>query len=263
MNVELLLTPTMPRRAKRLFTALSAELKQPCSLEYKGEAEWLFMWGPGGELQQKLLSQHRAKGGQVAMFDVGYFQRYEDAARLTLNGFHPPAYLPLGLHRRPRFGLMGVETDTLYSPTGHILLCGTGVKSRALYGTDSLEWERRALSWLNHTHPGVPVVFRPKPKHEEVLEGTIDGRSLDIKHWLTGCRLAVMQHSNVQVDALRYDVPFQCEGGILSGRLPSEATREELLEAVSWFNYKPEEVGLMLDFLKQNEDNIRQIAKGG
>ena len=260
MNIELLTTPRLPRRANRLFSSLCTALDQPMSKEYTGKQEWLFMWGPGGELQQQLLAQHRAVGGQVVMFDVGYFQRYEDGARLTLNGFHPPAYLHLGLHRRPRFGLMGVETEDLYSPTGHILLCGTGNKSRAMYGTDSLEWEKRALGWLQHHHPGVPVVFRPKPKHEEVLEGTIDGRSHDIKHWLTGCRLAVMQHSNVQVDALRYNILFHCEGGILS-QYPAW-TNEDMLEAVSWFNYKPDEVGLMLDFLKENVDNIRKIAKG-
>lgn len=257
MAGELVAVPKMSGRAGRFYKALTPFLGAPVA--YTGGQEWIYLWGPGGEYQHDILKKHRAQGGQVVMFDIGYWQRSEDAVRLTFNGFHPPNYLHIGMRLKPRFSLLQLDCTNLYCPTGHILVCGTGAKSKALYGSSADSWGERAVSYARSRWPDREIVYRPKPGSVDSVAGATSGKGGTIEDWLTNCAHVLVQHSNVQVDCLRHGIPCSMEDGILMGN--NWGTRDELLEAVSWFNWLPSEAEQMLLWIEENKQKIVDTSR--
>lgn len=259
MAFQFVLMPNTTWRGRLAINSLAAAAKVPVQ-EYRPDIEFLFLWGAGGASQIQLGEQHRKAGGQVVYLDVGYFHRAEKAFRISFNGFHCPTYLPLGEGRQKRFCYQEVETADLYKEDGHVLLCGTGPKSLAYYGESTEEWCDRIIETVKKDYPDVELRYRPKPgKNLPIPAGCVDGSTGSIREQLDGCRLLVCRHSNAQVDALRYNVPFMAADGIIS-KLTSPVDRYKTLEAVSWFNWKPEESAQCLEFITEIQKEVVAIS---
>lgn len=258
MDCEFALTTVHSRRGSKMLNALAKAYGADVSHRYQGNKEWLFLWGAGGEEQQEIMKRHRRYGGQVVLLDIGYFQRKEDACRVSFNGFHCPQYLlPCTANRNSnRFPKLGIKMENLADPSGHILLCGNGKKSAAYYKQEPTEWELATLENLKARFPTTEIRFRAKPKGSVELLGTTSSTEAGIREALLGASFCVVRHSNVAVDCLVYGIPCQTEGGILHG---NAGGRAELLEAVSWFNWLPEEAHDMLQWIKANQETIKGV----
>lgn len=234
---------------------------------YKGDEEWLVVWGVGGRSQARAAKKHIERGGRVLCADIGYFDREKDykesCFRISIDHAHPQAFY----RDEPadRFDSYGIPLRNYYRDDGHVILCGLGPKSRKMLGYDGLEWEKSALKQIRHYHPEKRVYYRPKPRTTERLPGCLDGSSGDIYSILRGASLVVCRHSNVALDATICDIPVVCTDGIASAvygsdvgsadRLPV-SKRLELLRCAAYWNWSPNEIPQMLDYLSTRFLNV-------
>lgn len=240
--------------------ALEAFLKNagPCRVVTEaGSSEWLLLWGFGGDEQQAAFKRQREAGGNVVCLDMGYWFRDVGGVRLSINGWHPQQLMRLVSGDRQGYTPPLLD-DQYFDPNGHILIAGAGEKSRKLLGLDGMKFEQDAVGRISAAFPGRRIMYRPKPRQTETLEGTTDASNGDIRDHLRGCALAVVLHSNVAVDCAVHGVPCVAVDGAGAYaypraiesphiRLLGEA-RRDFLNRVAWFNWLPHEFPQMRDF---------------
>jgi hypothetical protein len=242
----------MARRGKRMLAAMAAAAPPGTitSAHYTGTRRLLMMYGAGLEQRRLALAKHRAAGGRVAVWDLGYWDR-DDAMRLAVDSLHPTAeqlaLAPDGCRR-------GHALREDANPAGPVMLVGLGRKSAALYRLQPMEWERKRLQVLKKRFPGRRILWRPKGRFEEQMPGTTYHYGLPIEAALRGCSLVVCRHSNVAVDACIAGVPVECEAGaalaLYEGNpTPTVEQRLEFLRRLGWWNWRPSEASQAWDWI--------------
>lgn len=257
-GAEILLDPPMARRGRAMLDAMAAAAPAGTAVtsNYQGRHRLLMLYGAGQANRMAALQQHRARGGRVVVWDLGYWAR-EEAMRLAIDSLHPSAaQLALAPAAGQRFH---VPLQALANPAGPILLVGLGDKSAALYGLSPMQWERQALARIRQAHPGRPVLWRPKGRRVVPLAGTMLCHGMPIEAALAGCSLVVCRHSNVAVDACAAGVPVQCEDGAAlalygAGPAPAAADRAEFLRRLGWWCWRPGEAGQAWEWIRKVTD---------
>lgn len=238
---ELLIDPPMTTRATKFMRALAESAPQGAivSHAYGGRHRVLALYGPGAPRRMAVISQHLARGGRVAMWDMGYWNR-ESAMRLSIDDMHPTAEqlarAPAGPGRRE----FALREDA--DPAGPVLLVGLGAKSVVAYGLQPMEWERARLREIKARFPGRAICWRPKGDKAVPLAGTSLRHGQSIAEALQGCSLVVARHSNVAVDACVAGVPVECDDGAAAALYrgnpaPSREERAEFLRRLSWWEW--------------------------
>lgn len=236
-------SPLAPRGRSMLNAMLEAAPGAVVTNNYIGRHKLLMMHGVGRPDRMAAFRQHKARGGHIVLWDLGYWQR-EEAMRLSVNGLHPTptqlALAPTGEWRAH----WHLRSDG--DPSGPVLLIGLGDKSASMYGLQPMQWERATLARIKSTYPGRRVLWRPKGKTLMPLAGTTLCHGVTIEQALAGCSLMVCRHSNVGVDACIAGVPVQCEGGAAlalyaNGSSPSIDERMEFIRRVGFWNWRPKE----------------------
>lgn len=243
-SFEILVDKPMSSRGERFIRRFAdaapkgvrASLRQ----HYKGDSHILVLYGPGSAQHLPLVRSHVRAGGRAVLWDMGYWDR-ETSMRLAVDTLHPtPEQLMLSADRpaRRKFTLRE-DAD----PDGPILLIGLGIKSVSAYGKEApLAWETQRLHKIKQDYPGVKVLWRPKGTTPVELPGTSLRHGCSIEDALRGCRLAVVHHSNVAVDACVAGVPVECEAGAAlalygHGPDPSRESRLEFLRRLTWWEW--------------------------
>ena len=276
LDAEFIECPRNPLRALHDLKELAKENKCHLIQTPTYSKKWLFLWGGGGEYQNMIAKKQRAAGGQVCFLDLGYWGRDKaktaSSFRISFNEFHPNKYLEIAYGREGnRFAREGISVVSLSRNKGHVLICGMGRKSRAFYGFDGMEWERKQVRRIREFMPEHKIYFRPKPHHYEAVEGCVDASSGNIREALNGAALCVVYHSNVALDCISAGIPCIASNGlgalfwpdkyILPVEVPNPKRRSEFLEACSWFNWYPREAKLLLEFIRDAESRIIEISK--
>jgi hypothetical protein len=254
-GVEVLLDEPMSSRGRRMLDAMIAAAPGPVvtTKAYAGRHQILMMYGAGQERRRLALQLHRARGGRVVTWDLGYWDRGR-AMRLAIDQMHPSAeqlaLAPAGVWR----STVNLRSDA--DPAGPVLLVGLGHKSATLYGLRHLQWERAALARIKAEFPGRQVLWRPKGRAAIPMGGTVLRHGMEIEEALRGCGLVVCLHSNVAVDACLAGVPVQCEAGAAlalyaAGRDPAPAERAEFLRRLGFWNWHPGEAGEAWEWIER------------
>jgi hypothetical protein len=243
-GAELLIDLPLARRGRVMLEALgdTRPAGSKITTEYRGAHRLLVLYGVGHALRFQARREHLARGGHVAMWDMGYWDR-EDAMRVSIDSLHPSAeqlaLAPEGQRRR-----VALREDA--DPDGPILLIGLGKKSAHMYGLLPLQWEDAKLAELQSRFPDRRILWRPKGAQFVVLKRTSSGHGLPIEMVLKGCSLVVCRHSNVGVDACIAGIPVECDDGAARAiyaetSSPSREVRAEFLRRLAWWNYRPNE----------------------
>lgn len=232
--------PALNAKATRMLRAM-VEAAPPGAVATDrpdGSARGLMVYGPGSPVRHPMVKAHLARGGRVAMWDMGYWER-QDAMRLSIDGLHPtPAQLELAadLPARRTFDLRE-DGD----PAGPILLIGLGPKSVLAYRTGGfMAWEKAKVRELRGRFPGRVIRWRPKGRRVMSLPGTELWHGMPIEEAMRGCSLVVSHHSNASVDAVIAGVPFETEMGAatwFAGREITRESRAEFLRLLSWWEF--------------------------
>lgn len=242
---ELLIDPPLMLKAEKFMNALRSNLPPGGEVQtsYKGDKRVLVLYGPGAPRRLAIIRKHRAAGGRVAMWDLGYWDR-KHGMRLAVDHLHPSAehlaMAPEGPGRR-EFALRN-DAD----PAGPVLLVGLGPKSCVAWGLKPMQWEREKLADLWNRFPRREIRWRPKGEESVALAGTTLTHGMPIEEALKGCSLVVCRHSNVAVDACVAGIPVECEDGAALALYrgnpnPSPAERAEFLRRLSWWEWRRSE----------------------
>lgn len=258
---DLLIPRDSPARARALMSSLAAGAKHAGLDARVGEVyaprpgSVLMLYGLGGADRLPYAKQHMQAGGLLVAWDAGYWERELDFRsrkyRVSINGFHPPAYVMRGLDPGParwlKSGLSFVEAGG--SKAGSILLIGNTPKSCAV---GAAGWTAAKSRELRAAFPGCRIAYRPKPGRPRESGVSFDEVSTDpIGIALTRASLVVCKHSNVAVDACRHGVPVVCEDGAAAAiyphaladakKQPTAAQRLEFLHRLAWWQWSPDE----------------------
>jgi hypothetical protein len=244
---EILMSPGMTLKAQNLLRAMAATAPPGWAVVERpsGAAVALMAYGAGQVERKQLLDAHRARGGRLVLWDVGYFaQGYAKGyLRMSVDHNHPQHLLDLAPLDSSRWDALGLSLRNDASPRGPTILVGMGPKSQV----HDAGWEIRTFHKLRKKDPVRRIIFRPKPRRAHPrLPCPTDARS-SIEQVLKGASLVVTKHSNVALDAVLAGVPIQCEDGAakwLDGKEYTPQNRLELLWRVMWFNYRAEEAAL-------------------
>lgn len=241
-GVEILVDGALSMKSRRFMQAMTdaAPAGTSATTSYRGLRRLLMLYGPGSPTHMPIIARHRAAGGRVAMWDLGYWDR-PASMRLSVDGMHPTAeqlaMAPDGEGRRAF--VLREDAD----PAGPILLIGLGPKSVFAYGTGyGGKWERAKVKDLQRRLPGRTICWRPKGAEPQPLGDLPLRHSMPIEEALRGCSLVVCRHSNVAVDAAVAGVPVECEDGaalaLYGGNpAPTREQRAEFLRRLSWWNW--------------------------
>lgn len=238
---EVLIDKPGSERGRRMMEALAECDRCEVTSKYQGECKYLVVYGVGAEHRLRARTQHQARGGHVAMWDLGYWDR-DESLRLAVDAFHPTAaqlaLAPVG--QRKRFELR-MDAD----PDGPILLIAMGNKSAAMLGFQPKQWETAKRSSLRKRFPGKAITLRQKHRNE-----------MPIEEAMRGCSMVVCRHSNVGVDACIAGLPVECEDGAAfalyeSKSAPSEDDRREFLRRLGWWNWFPNEAQQALSWIER------------
>ena len=244
--IEILIEPEMSLKGVRMLQALADTAPVPCTVvdAPTGDAKTLMIYGVGDPRRKLIAEKHRASGGRLVLFDLGYFAKeiFVGAMRLSIDHWHPQKYLDRAPLDSSRWDALHIPLRNDYNPKGPIILVGLGPKTRAIL--DDKSWEQQTFQRLKKRFPKREIIFRPKPRRPHPhLPCKIDGKS-PIEAVLKGASLVVVKHSNVALDACVAGIPFECEDGAarwLDGRAYSVENRLELLWRTQWFNWRAEE----------------------
>lgn len=252
MSWEVLCDERLTRRAARFLSAMAHARDATLTSEYKGDAEVLMLYGAGSPARRRLLERHRAAGGRVVCWDIGYWDRSE-AMRLAVDGFHPtPAQLALAAARAPRRTFV-MRNDA--DPAGPILLVGYGPKSSPAYDLPpASDWAHAKIKELKLRFPAAQIAWRPKGPNGYPAAGTTLRHGMPIEEALRGCALVVCAHSNVAVDACEAGVPVECSDGAARAlygatSTPTAEARQRFLDCLSWFEWRPEEADSAVEWI--------------
>ena len=210
---------------------------------YSNQGELLVLYGIGKPERTDIAKRHMAAGGQVACWDLGYWDR-EESLRLAFNGYHPTAeHLALAPSSGCRKEFV-LREDA--NPEGSVLLIGLGAKSGVLYGLRPMQWEATAFKRIAKFYPDRKVVWRPKGRYPTPFKDLEVSHGFPIEEALVGKSLVVCRHSNVAVDACIAGVPVWCDDGAALAiykdvQNPDRETRAEFLRQLGWWNWSPAE----------------------
>jgi hypothetical protein len=243
---EVLVDDDYNSRARRFIKRFGQEAPagSVTTTKYRGEHKNLMLYGPGAPAMLGVIGKHRAKGGRVAMWDLGYWSR-DSAMRLSIDTLHPTAE---ALAQAPRTSRRTFTLREEAKPDGPILLIGLGPKSNVAYGLKPMQWERNKVRELTERFRGRTILWRPKGKMAFKLLGTTLRHGMPIEEAMRGCSLLVCRHSNAAVDACVAGIPVECEDGAAlalyqDNSNPSRDERTDFLRRLSWFEWDVEEVG--------------------
>lgn len=265
LDAECIIFPGGSPRAASTISGIATIARCTPRPAYTGTKEVVFMWGPGGAQQQKIMQEHRKQGGTVIFFDLGYFHRYAGAkncVRMSINDPHPSPKM-MKLVSDDRWPSYGIQLSNIGSPDGDILLCGTGGKSRTQYGYIGPEWENRKVRAIQNEYPTKKIYYRPKPGNTETIAYTIDASEGGIEQQLAGKSLVVCHHSNVAVDCAIYGVECVSSAGIgmALGPLPTVEERLKFLSFVANFNWRVTESQGCYNFINDNFELIKKLGR--
>lgn len=243
-GAELLIDSPMARRGKNIMAALAdtAPKGSEVSTGYTGRHKLLVVYGIGLEQRLAARDAHLKRGGRVAMWDLGYWDR-EEAMRLSIDTLHPSA-ADLQRSNEPSRRRFYLRADA--NERGPILLAGLGRKSARMFGFESTQWEDEKRRDLAARFPGRAIRVRQKG----------DKSAGPIENALRGCSLVVCRHSNVAVDACIAGIPVECEDGAARALYandsnPSTEAREDFLRRLSWWNWRPCEAPQAWEWLQR------------
>lgn len=264
---EIVLDPqSLSAKSQRFLQAMAeaAPAGSVVNKSYRASRQRLMLYGPGSEANMRTIELHKRRGGRVAMWDMGYWDRTE-SMRLSLDSMHPTAeqlFLSPSDGRGREFLL---RSDAIES--GPILLVGLGAKSVSAYGLGhTMRWETAMADQIRQRFPGRPIWWRPKGRKVVRMGGTVLKHGMPIEDALKGCSLVVCRHSNVAVDACIAGIPVQCEDGaayaLYRGRpAPGVQDRLEFLRRLSWWNWSPSEASGAWHWLETIEGKTRRAQK--
>lgn len=240
MRAEILIAQPLSRRGEKMLRALArcAPAGSVVTGRYAGQRDLLVIYGPGAPVRLQQARQHRAAGGHVVMWDLGYWDR-DNCMRLAVDTMHPTA---AQLEAAPHIHRATLTLREDADPAGPIMLVGLGDKSCVAYGYRRMEWEHRQLDALRMRFPGRAIVWRPKGAQAAAVAGTTLRHGMPIADALVGCSLVVCRHSSVAVDACIAGVPVECEDGAAHALYhgnpsPDRQQRARFLRQVGWFNW--------------------------
>lgn len=243
---ELLIDLPICKRGTRILEALrdTAPAGTHVTKRYAGKHSLLVLYGVGLQSRYAAMLAHKRRGGHVAMWDLGYWNREEGGMRVSIDHLHPTA---AQMMLAPESGSRhDVELRSDAKESGPILLIGMGHKSAHMYGVSPYAWERKTLLALKKAYPGKQIAWRPKGRKLQLLPGTQLRHGMSIQEALAGCSLVVCRHSNVGIDACIAGVPVKCEDGAAAALYnkspnPTPAERQEFLRRLGWWNWRPSE----------------------
>lgn len=223
---------------------------------YRGDSEWLVMFGVGAKAHAQARALHVSReSSRTILFDLGYFGHRKGPGghlRVSIDRDHPQHLLDGAPDDGgARWAEQGIRLREDADPAGHIVLVGLGAKSRIYLESD--DWEQRKLEELERRFPGRRIIHRPKPKQEFKPLRCDRDETTPIDDLLRGASLVVARHSNVAAEAVVAGVPFEAEDGAaawLNGREYSLANRREFLHRLAWFQWRATEAPQAWLFLK-------------
>jgi hypothetical protein len=233
-------------RARRIMEAMRRSgryhgIKVVETEKYTGLCPWYMTWGLGHSGRKQWTDRHRANGGHVIAWDLGYWDR-ENKFRLSINAEHPTSIVSDMPHTR----MDDIKFRDEYRDDGHIVVVGLGRKTKAIR-PDLKDWERVTIARLRNMYQERQVILRKK------------GLLSPIEPVIRGASLVVCKHSNVALDACIAGIPVVCDGGIASTlynndmRNPVHPTieqRRQLIANAGWWQWSPSEAGLAWEFIK-------------
>lgn len=218
---------------------------------YRGDCEWLVLYGVGAPDRNAARTAHVAKGGKAVLFDIGHFGERYRQLRFSINHEHAQDWLDRTPADPQRWAKHGIKLRNDWNERGPILLIGLGHKTRTYLGHQT--WESEKLTELRQRFPNRRIVFRPKRGSEIALDCELDANK-NIDQALKGVGLVVVRHSNVAIDATIAGVPFEAQDGAgvwLLRRGYSPENRLDFLRRLAWWQWKPEEAPQAWRFIKQ------------
>jgi hypothetical protein len=244
-GAELLTDAPMARRGKQIIAAMydAAPIHRVATSEYQGEHRILMTYGVGLPARTGYVRSHVTRGGLVFAWDLGYFDRANDAMRLSMNDWHPTI---AQIEATPAVGRRTIQLRDDYAADGPILLAGMGDKSAVMCGLLPMQWETAARDRIRAEFPGREIRWRPKGRNVRELAKTRMFAGGTIEDALRGCSLVVCRHSNVAVDACIAGIPTRCHGGAADwlykdGPAPSAERRQQFVNKLTWWNWLPSE----------------------
>ena len=263
-DCEILFCDSTAKRGEKMLRAMieaapAAGITPYVTKKWSKASRYLMSYGLGHPQRRPWIDDHRAKGGHVIGWDLGYWNREEPlrfGMRLTIDEDHPHRRVKAMLGKAPpeRWAATGIALREDFDATGPVILCGMGAKQRRLQGWGPQQWERKRLESLRKRFPDRRILYRPK-RTESPLSGL--GFALGtIEDALRGASLLVCAHSNTAIDACIAGVPVECDDGaafaLYEGNpAPSRAERQAFLEALAWFQYNPTEAAEAWTFIRQ------------
>lgn len=251
MAVTLEVLKALPSKNERILDAIAAAAKADgdtvkFTSSYEGNSDWLTLWGVGAEVNNLARNSQVSRGKRALVWDLGYVCR-DVHYRCSIDTDHPPQWLEKTQVGPDRWDSFDVELRDDFNKDGHILLVGLGRKSRRYL--NEYTWEERQLPMLQKRFPGRKIIFRPKKGDRTRLNCKMDLDS-PIQSILKGASLVVCRHSNVAIDGVIQNIPFEAEDGAAKW-LKDLADRKEFLDRLAWWQWKPEEAAQAWKFLKQ------------
>lgn len=254
----MLLAPDMVLRGEKMLLSMiegaeQAGVRVMVTREWRRQAPVLMTYGLGHLGRRPAIEAHKAAGGRVVGWDLGYWHRdvpVKFSMRLTIDDDHPHRWIqPMPADRWERAGIPMREDANVRGP---IVLVGLGRKQRAHMGLRGQAWEARAMMRLRSKYPGREIVFRPK--RPEML-GRCRIAHGPIESVLRGASLVVCHHSNVAVDACIAGVPVECEDGAALALYrdnpnPTREQRHAFLQSLAWWQWNPTEAVQAWHFIK-------------
>lgn len=222
---------------------------------YQGNSDLLILYGVGHIDRAPARNAHLSSHRNVVLWDVGYFGRkkVQGYLRCSINHDHPQHLLPYTTNDPSRWAAHEIRLKDTYNPKGPIILVGLGPKTR-IYLPDLSDWELHKLAELKQRFPGHRIIFRPKPRrtYPKLIVET-DAES-EIETLLEGASLVVCRHSNVAVDAIIANIPYETDDGAalwLYGKPYTPENRLDFLQRLSWWQWHKGEAPEAWDFLMQ------------
>lgn len=212
---------------------------------YEGHSGWLVLFGVGAEVNDAARKRQLQRGGKALLWDLAYFHRSQ-YFRMSINSDHPQQWFDRMNVTGERWESFGIPLRDEHDPDGHIVLVGLGRKSRKYLRQET--WEAKKLAQLRQRFPGKRIVFRPKKNDPTRLDCEMDTTS-PIEDVIRGASLIVCRHSNVAVDGIVANIPFEAEDGAATW-LKNLASRQEFLNRLAWWQWTPAEAKQAWEFAK-------------
>lgn len=236
----------------------SAGLAAVTSRQYRGDSDWLLIWGPGAPDRWRCMAQQIARGGHAIALDLAYWQR-DLKFRVSIDAPHPQQWVMMRAWPDTRLVDDRLVLRSTWNRFGPVILAGLGRKAGVQYGTSLVaEWEaqmaRAALA------DGRDVRYRSKRQATSPPIPLPVATAEPIDRVVQGASAVITWHSNVAVDAIRLGVPALCRDGAAAAVCGAtwqpdlvpleESVRRRFLANLAWFQWAPSEAEHCWRFLR-------------